>query len=290
MKQLRREYFWLKNLGLYLRNRKLLQLPESQIQGIADTSLTDSSSYAPYIQLCSEAGEVEAIFANFRRYKAMVGVLDHVSLSQGCDYLNEVKLRGNWDKKLQNTIQRLDSVGNPRQYQFSRNFIASPTLLRYAKVYSDLICLFGSLEKLKIAEIGVGFGGQSALITILSTPEKYFLYDLEEVLSLVRRFHRELALEDQFYGLDGRNPNNENVDLVISNYAFSELNRDTQEKYLSNVILGAKCGYITWNPLSWKNLDGLSVGDLLRRIPNSDVLPEVPLTFQGNLIIVWGHK
>ena len=60
--------------------------------------------------------------------------------------------------------------------------------------------------------------------------------------------------------------------------------------YLDNVISNAKMGYITWNELSYKELDGYSVKEIISLIPGSRIIPEEPLTYPNNVIIVWGTK
>ena len=88
--------------------------------------------------------------------------------------------------------------------------------------------------------------------------------------------------------MDGRSPEFSEVDLVISNFAFSELRPSVQDAYLRNVILNSKRGYMTMNTLAQAYFGGLSQAELLRRIPNSQILPEKPLSAPGNLIIYWG--
>jgi hypothetical protein len=89
--------------------------------------------------------------------------------------------------------------------------------------------------------------------------------------------------------VDGRKPVPVEVDLVVSNYAFSELVRPVQDAYLENVILRAKSGYMIWNNLSSKDLDGYSIRQLIRKRPGSKVLKEVPLSSKANRLIVWGE-
>ena len=76
-------------------------------------------------------------------------------------------------------------------------------------------------------------------------------------------------------------------DFVLSNYAFSELTRTNQDKYLKKVILNSPRGYITWNNLS---PNGYSLAELISVIPGSQTVPENPLTAEDNTIIVWGHS
>ena len=74
------------------------------------------------------------------------------------------------------------------------------------------------------------------------------------------------------------------------NHTITELTRTVQKVYLDKLIKNAKAGYITWNALSYKELDGYSVQELLERIPGARVIDEIPLTAEGNCIIVWGTK
>jgi hypothetical protein len=79
-------------------------------------------------------------------------------------------------------------------------------------------------------------------------------------------------------------------DLVISNYAFSELRRPIQEAYLRKVLQPAKRGYITFNQIAPGNFQSYSAAELLQIIPGSKVFEERPLTHPNNCVIVWGHE
>ena len=100
------------------------------------------------------------------------------------------------------------------------------------------------MSKLRIGEIGVGFGGQAAVLNKLFGVSDFVAFDLPEVLSLCEIFlsRTESHLTPRL--VDGRKPVPVEVDLVVSNYAFSELVRSVQDAYLENVILRAKSGYI----------------------------------------------
>jgi len=112
------------------------------------------------------------------------------------------------------------------------------------------------------------------------------LYDLPPVLDLTKKFLNRSGVAASTFFLDGTNPSLARpADLLISNYAFSELTRAIQLAYLENVIAKTPKGYITWNSLS---RDGLSPEELLSLIPGSKLLEEQPKTHRDNVIIVWG--
>jgi len=245
---------------------------------------------AKYPSLCGSAAMDDKVFTNFRSYGVMVEALDHVSIEQGNAYIAEIIKEVSWSDDFTQAIQQIDKLGHPRKYKFATYGVFSPTLLRYLKVYIDLKKFFGGLANMKIAEIGIGFGGQASVINLLDKPHSYTFYDIPPVLGLAKRFIDELSLTGDYEFIDGRNPRTSEQDLVISNYAFSELAREVQDLYLKEVILQSPRGYITWNHLSAEHLDGYTLGDLIRLIPNSQIVPEIPNTSYKNAIVVWGSN
>jgi len=295
MKRIARIMIWTRrfgilNLVLRIRNKRVLwQIEEIEQYKPGGTSITDSEYLSAYPTLCGLAAHDDSIFKRFRSCEILVEALDHVSLEQGHQYLSEIQKMTTWSREFSKALIQLDAVGNPRKYRFAGYGTISPTLLRYLKVYLDLKRLFGPMDGKRISEIGIGFGGQAGLINILDRPASYSLFDIPPVLELTQKYLRSIAVNGNFEALDGRIPKIIETDLVISNYAFSELNREIQEEYLKNVILRSKTGYITWNNLSQTLLDGYSLAELIRRIPDSEVIPETPLTAVSNVILTWNR-
>lgn len=276
------------NLSHRISNRRLFDISYSEEFQVGNSSITDSQMLGSYPSLCGSAAKNLEIFKKFRSSRVMVEALDHVSIEQGKAYISEILKYSPWSEEFTEVLVQIDKFGKPRKYRFKPYGTFSPTLLRYLKVYIDLKKNFGPLMNLNISEIGVGFGGQASLIGLLDTPVSYIFYDIPPVLELAHKFTNELELPGNFKFIDGRNPKPSKPDLVISNYAFSELTRDVQDQYLKNVVLPSPRGYITWNPLSEEILGGHSLADLIRLIPNSQIHAEKPNTFEGNAIIVWG--
>jgi hypothetical protein len=280
-------HFGLINVFYKFRNRRLIAVPAQKEFEVKGTSITDSSLLASYPTLCARAASDDLVFNSFRRAAVLVEALDHVSIQQGSEYLREVVKLDGWNANSKRVIESIDSIGQPIRFRFSKFGTFSPTLLRYLKVFLEIEKEIGPMEAKTIAEIGVGFGGQASLVHMMTQPSQYIFYDIPPVLNLVNRFTSELNVIGNFIYNDGRTPIISNPDVVISNYAFSELSRPIQEEYLNNVILRSKSGYITWNSLSAEKLDGYTLADLVKMIPNSEILPERPYTAEGNAIIVW---
>ncbi len=255
------------------------------------TSLSDNGLYPA---VCLQAAREEKYFRKFRRNEIYNQILEHVSKEDGDKYLNIINQRGGFDAEEWNNFADNDLYGKPERAVFSingKNRKLSPTTVRYAKVLQDIMGLFDVKNISSVAEIGVGYGGEGRILTSHLGIEKYFLFDLPEVLELAGKYLGKYeTIKDKFVFVDGTNirENDQTYDLAISNYAFSELIRAVQDVYLNQVIKKAKRGYITWNAMSHDKLDGYGVEELLEIIPGAHTIPEEPLTAPKNCIIIWG--
>jgi hypothetical protein len=117
------------------------------------------------------------------------------------------------------------------------------------------------------------------------------LFDIPEVLALANRFldvsGTDLRVVDT---CDGRIPDTCSSDLLISNYAFSELHREVQEMYWERVVRNSSRGYVTYNHIAPPEAKSLTASEFAARIPGARVLPEFPLTHPANVIVVWGMR
>lgn len=256
------------------------------------TSMSDDELYPAF---CEAAAQDAAIFEDFRRNYIYNRILEHLSKEQGKEYLDVILSNKSFANEINwNNIIENDIVGKPRKYKYiigKQKYSIAPTTIRYAKVLQDLLCIFDVKNVDNIVEIGVGYGGQCRVLMENLNTKRYALYDLPEVLKLSKRYLSNFKIDGEVQYIDGTTEFSEQqCDLLISNYAFSELTRTVQKVYLDKLIKNAKAGYITWNALSYKELDGYSVQELLERIPGARVIDEIPLTAEGNCIIVWGTK
>ena len=144
-----------------------------------------------------------------------------------------------------------DSVGNPVLASWESFGVTrmSPTTIRYIKVLSDLNTLFGNLDNFNIVEIGGGYGGLCNIIYRKHKFANYYDIDLPEPLSLANLYCKHVGIDNFFPTQITKLEELEDVkiDLVISNYAFSECNYETQDVYVEKVLSKAERGYITHN-------------------------------------------
>jgi hypothetical protein len=266
--------------------QKMVSTAKGLIKASIKTSTSISDNYV-YPDFCLKASTNMRVFSSFRRNNTYKAILEHVNANQGQEYLNEI----NKDPELLKHIDEFkknDEFGGAELIQYENTGGISPSTLRYIKILSDLKNLFGNLDDMDICEVGVGYGGQCRIVHGLYTPKKYTLVDITPALMLTGRYLDNFILNV----VDYKTMNELEIadyDLVISNYAFTELPRPIQDVYLQKVILNSKRGYITYNEISPADFHSYTKDELLKIIPNSKIIAEVPLTHPKNCIIVWGN-
>lgn len=248
------------------------------------TSISDNQAYP---QVCALASIDYRVFNNFRRDETYTTILEHVSEEQGRQYL-EIIAKDTDLLAAMPQFKRNDEFGNPRMFLYPEAGQIAPSTLRYVKVLGDLKAHFRSLDALDICEIGVGYGGQCRVINSFFKPAAYCLVDISPALALARRYLDNYVLSSvvSYKSMNELAPRD--YDLLISNYAFTELPRPIQDVYLQRAILRSKRGYITYNEITPPEFNSYKLNELLKIIPGSKMLEEKPLTHPKNCIIVWG--
>lgn len=259
-----------------------------------ETSITDNFEYRA---LCKAAAEDTAVFDIFRSSVIYNKVLEHVSKEQGQEYLDIIRNNQDfwYDTNDWINFQQNDLYGMPKTYEYfleaDVKMYLSPTTIRYAKVLQDIVRLFDCKQIRSVAEIGIGYGGQARLAMDYLDIPIYYLIDIPEVTELASVFLNKFENKGRFVLCDGtQSMEVREYDFLISNYAFSELTRDVQESYMQSVILHSRAGYMIWNNLSNALFGGYSVEELIDKIPDSEILDEIPLTSPANKLIVWGRN
>lgn len=200
------------------------------------------SAVIPYLQVCHSASVDSNIFSNFKSNVAYRHVLEHVSEEEGQKYLDEICI--NYQDKLEE-IKQNDTIGNPMMFNYPDVGMISPTTIRYIKNTSDIINKFGTNIK-SIVEIGGGYGGLCKVFSSFVKFENYLLIDLEECNELSRRYLSNFNLPTMSYRSEEIEVN-DNFDLLISNYALSECNRETQIEYIKKFVKKSDKFYIMHN-------------------------------------------
>jgi len=251
------------------------------------TSLSDNDKYPNF---CLKAANDLCVFSNFRQNKIYRQILEHVDKKTGQLYLDAIaEIRPELLKQIVQ-IKANDRYGNPDLVEYEGIGEICPSTLRYTKVLADLLNMFLSLDGLRIAEIGVGYGGQCRVINSICKPAEYTLIDIFPALRLTQCYLDGYVLSSTVKYQTMNELTTKDFDLVISNYAFTELRREIQDVYLERVISNSARGYITYNDITPEEFRTYKKDELLKIIPNSHIIEEKPLTFTRNCIITWGME
>lgn len=252
----------------------------------------DSENDGLYVPFVTRATRSYRVFRQFKRHPHYRSVLEHVSREEGTQYINIIECESADLIKNIDQFTINDSVGNPIRYSYPGLGEISPTTLRYLKVASDIRRLFGDLSGMSVAEIGVGYGGQLLVLDQIFMMHTYFLFDLLPVLDLTSKYLESHVLRSSYRTSTLNSFDGDQIfDLVISNYAFSELPSHVQRRYVDKVMRKARRGYITMNSGTRGDMDRgrLSIDQLRELLPRFEIIEERPLTGPHNYIVVWGN-
>jgi putative sugar O-methyltransferase len=242
----------------------------------------------PYKDICLLAATNEHAFNKFKRDTSYVAILEHVTEDIGREYF-DIIAENFTDYKLYIDLFKMnDRYGDPRVFNYPDFGYVSPTTLRYIKVLSDLKKLFGDLDNKKIVEIGVGYGGQCFILRQYFNPNDYFLLDMNEALLLTNKYLNKLNTNHTILNIEDLDSLNEEFDLVISNYAYSELCLELQDLYYEKIIKKSEHGYFTLNFIGdVYGLNSYSLDQIKEKFSekNISVLDEKPKTSEKNIIL-----
>jgi putative sugar O-methyltransferase len=232
-------------------------------------------------------------FKVFRRSFKYREILEHVSYQQGLNYIQVLKRRHVDIGTLIEVTQKNDAIGTPITFHYKDFGKASPTTLRYLKVAADIEELFGKKFK-TVVEIGAGYGGQASILFQSVDIKSYNIYDLPEAQDLIRRYLQEIPEQNEVKMLSIGNIETQSFDLVISNYAFSELPIGIQREYCEKIFSNCLSGYLTMNS-GYTNMTGrsdskMNIREILSYLPTPNVYSEDPQTGPDNYIIAWGNN
>jgi putative sugar O-methyltransferase len=265
--------------------------PLDFVGAIGNRSASETGPYLASVQKALSS------YKNFERFKVdprYQAVLEHTSKDQGSEYLKIIKSESPGLIGMINNFKDNDVIGGSKKYIYPEIGEISPSTLRYIKVASDIKNIFGDMIGDRVAEIGVGYGGQLLVIDKVLKFKQYDIFDLPPVQFLAAKYIESHTLRSAYH-ITTLNQHRGDVgyDLVISNYAFSELPSKLQIRYIEKVLSKSKRGYLTMNSGMENSAfreDKLPLNKLKEYLPSIKIIEEKPLTAIGNYIIVWGNR
>ena len=246
-----------------------------------------------YPELALRAAIDPSIYSVFRRHHLYTPILEHVSLKDASLYLNIIKdVYHLADDEIYQATEPLQCIGSPYKIHLDRlRMSISTTSLRYLKVALEIKDKLKDGPSPDLVEIGCGYGGQAVVLDRIMHINSYTFIDLWQVNYLIQRFIEDAGINCKYRlatlgSLDGLG----SWDMVISNYAFSELPQSLQLKYFDQVLSLSRRGYLIMNSGvdgKFDDINNLPQDSLLKLIPGSRIADEIPVTFSENYLLEW---
>lgn len=244
-----------------------------------------------YLEMCKKAGTNSFYFHFFRSFPEYTHALELTIGDPFAEYVAQSTLLQRLEE-----FRELDSLGNPtvRDYPSIGSF--SATTLRYMVIADHIHQLFDLPKHPKIVEIGAGFGGQCFVLSKFYDWEKYYIYDLPVVSQLIAKVMNHFSVPNVELLPIGENLPEEKADLFISNYAFSEMARETQLEYFYRVLVHVDRGYVIYNQISKSvfGIDSLTPREFYKLLEQNNMNPSIqeePIsTHPDNLLVLWNRK
>ncbi len=255
---------------------------------------TGATEHTEFPKFCSMvAGDMERM-STFRSAEICRQVVEGLRPMDAADMPGIIMSQTPRYAELLPAFAENDSFGGPATYDFKGFGSFSPTTVRYIKILSDIEYFFGSLDGKSVIEIGGGYGGQCKILKARFPQKAYTIVDLPDVLKLAASYLENTGTSGVVLQPYDRIKDPMSCDLVLSNYAISELNREIQEFYFDSILSGAECGYIIWNKVG-QPFGAMGIDAFVSKLKNPRVLSNsLPITridaHCDNQIIVWNRK
>ena len=199
-----------------LASAKAAAAPDEESEVRTYQSTTELSvMYNEYSRLINSSLENEKAFETFKQQPAYMQILEHMTCEQGSMYYHTLIQDFPYllDPALITELRKNIDLGSPKFVgEYSDIGAMSPTQLRYLKVVGDIGVLLGAprgslsavqevLSGIRIAEVGVGYGGQAHALLATAAGgaagpiASYELYDLPEVEALADKYLSRLEIE-----------------------------------------------------------------------------------------------
>lgn len=220
-----------------------------------------------YNQACRDSISNEESFKIFKQDPRYNNILEHVSYEESLLYISDIKSKGLIDDSILNSAKENDKYGSPVTFEYDEFGVISPTTIRYIKNSLDIVSHFGKDAKYdNVVEIGGGYGGLCKVFSSFVDFEKYTLIDLPEPSKLSQKYlnnFEDIKNKINYIDTDHVVPI-QNIDLLISNYAFSECSTEYQNLYYENVIKNSDQFYIIYNNFQ----NNMYIGEFMHLISN----------------------
>lgn len=251
----------------------------------------DESAIKKYIQSCNDFVLDDELFERFKQDPRYTPILEHVGKEESELLISEMKSKDRITQKILKSIKENDRYGSPITYRYDEFGEISPSTIRYTKNCLDILNKFDEkIEYKNVLEIGGGYGGLCKVFSSFVNFDNYYLVDLPEVSELSKKYLNNFgSIKNKINYINTENITEvNNLNLVISNYAFSECSIEYQQKYYDLMISNSNLFYMVYNNFTVGNLDSSAFIELASK--DFDIITEDEIRSTHNNCIIYGIK
>lgn len=202
-----------------------------------------------YRKLCHQAAQSQHAYKDLRKNPLHRKVVEPYLNSNGAGYGLQINRESLTPHVLYPILSKWDSKIKGPRCQSAPLFL-SPLALRHGQMILELEREFGPLNRLRILQIGAGFGHLAGCLAETTGFASYTLMDSSECLSLQKKFLRDVPhitylTPSQLHLVD-------DYDLVICAFPFTEwgntLLRDATLQKIARIPRGYLSCHAPWHP------------------------------------------
>jgi hypothetical protein len=200
---------------------------------------------------------------SFKSHPDVTDMLEHVNPSLGEEYMTQLQSTRLDMDLIRAYCQKNDTIGGGQKHPYSfltsppKGFTTSPSNLRYlfqAHLICSHLCRLQK-ETVEMVEIGCGYGGLFLAMEMVAPVysiciSRYHLIDLPESSALQQWYlsTHDCHTPTQFHLASTYGDAIDHTDLfLISNYCFSEIAEEHQQRYRSHLFPRVSHGFMAWN-------------------------------------------
>jgi len=225
------------------------------------------------------------------------GILEHVSYELGSSYIKliEEEFPNITYENIIGFVELNDKYGFPNKNMFLFKYLniieCSPTSLRY--IYHALTILnhYNTTDCENMVEVGCGYGGLCLSIQYFANIlnihiKKYNIVDLPEACNLITKylavFTSTIMSEIEIHSSDtyGKNIHDPKL-FFISNYCYTEIEKEHNRNYTSYLLNNTQNGFITWQNGGNKGAYPIENSSIITGKDIKTIIEEKPQTDSG---------
>ena len=216
--------------------------------------------FSNYISLALSNNKKELY--SFKNDPSVTYMLEHCTYNQGNNYLyviNNIKNRPFTKENIVEYCELNDKFGGGKKFDY-KFIITSPSNFRYI-LHAYLILNHMknlNLSDVNLVELGCGYGGLCLAVLYFSkffniNITKYYCIDLPIISNLQKFYLSNFTIADNIVEFHssydyGKSINDKDL-FLVSNYCFSEISKQNQYKYITNLFPKVSHGFMTWNAI-----------------------------------------